>query len=237
MKGKRDVTVLFAPTESTSLASFTFTKNHVVLNIMEHVRNRLMVLTPPKKKKDDWVERDIEGLPDFGTLSAWPFDAEEGDALWFSATDYVTPSSLWLGAVGQVPEKLKQTPAWFDASQLEVKQFFVTSKDGTQVPYFQVSRKLALDGSTKTLLYGYGGFEVIAARLQPSYWPAWLEKGGVYVVANIRGGGSMDPLASSGLKTSALMKTPAMRRFGRPWRHQARTPGDSRWLEWRPADG
>jgi prolyl oligopeptidase len=195
MKGKRDVTVLFTPTDSTSLASHRFTRNHLVLNVMEHVRNKLIVLTPPKKGKGAWAKSQIEGLPEFGTLSAWPVDDEESDALWFSATDYLTPSSLWHGEIGEKPEQLKQTPAWFDASNLEVTQHFVASKDGTQVPYFQVARKdLPKDGSAVALLYGYGGFEI---SLQPSYrastGAAWLEKGGVFVVANIRGGGEYGP--------------------------------------------
>ena len=189
MKGKRDVTVLFTPTDSTSLRA-TASRNHL-LNVMEHVRNKLIVLTPPKKGKGAWAQSQIEGLPEFGTLSAWPVDDEESDALWFSATDYLTPSSLWHGEIGKKPEKLKQTPSWFDASNLEVTQHFVASKDGTQVPYFQVARKdLPTDGSSVALLYGYGGFEI---SLQPSYrastGAAWLEKGGVFVVANIRGGG------------------------------------------------
>ncbi|MGG6341608.1 prolyl oligopeptidase family serine peptidase, partial [Stenotrophomonas geniculata] len=72
---------------------------------------------------------------------------------------------------------------------------FATSKDGTRVPYFVVHDKaMKLDGSNPTLLYGYGGFEI---SLTPSYsggmGRAWLEKGGVYVVANIRGGGEYGP--------------------------------------------
>jgi prolyl oligopeptidase len=76
-----------------------------------------------------------------------------------------------------------------------VSQHETVSKDGTRIPYFQVSRKeLALDGTNPTLLYGYGGFEI---PMLPGYsggvGAAWLEKGGVYVVANIRGGGEFGP--------------------------------------------
>jgi prolyl oligopeptidase len=100
-----------------------------------------------------------------------------------------------MGTVGKAPETLKQLPAFFDASQHEIKQLFATSKDGTKVPYFMVSRKdLELDGDNPTLLYGYGGFEV---SLTPGYSAgvgrAWLADGGVYVVANIRGGGEYGP--------------------------------------------
>src|SRR5699024_5848886 len=90
---------------------------------------------------------------------------------------------------------LKQEPAFFDASKFTVSQHFATSEDGTRVPYFEVAPKdIKLDGSNRTLLYGYGGF---AVSLKPGYsgriGRAWLERGGVYVVANIRGGGEYGP--------------------------------------------
>jgi len=130
-------------------------------------------------------------MPEFGTVVANAVDDEESDDYFLTVTDYITPTSLSLGSVGQGPaEKLKQLPAFFDASGLAVSQHETTSKDGTRIPYFQVSRKdLALDGKNPTLLYGYGGFEI---PLLPDYrggiGAAWLEKGGVYAVANIRGG-------------------------------------------------
>jgi prolyl oligopeptidase len=108
----------------------------------------------------------------------------------------LTPTTLLYGNVTRAPQKLKELPSFFDASGLEVSQHFATSKDGTTVPYFQVSRKgLKLDGTNPTLLYGYGGFEI---SLTPAYsggvGRAWLTQGGVYVVANIRGGGEYGPL-------------------------------------------
>ena len=92
-------------------------------------------------------------------------------------------------------EKLKEEPAFFDASDLEISQHFTRSKDGTRIPYFQVSiRDSKLDGSHPTLLAGYGGFEVSEV---PSYsgviGHAWTSRGGVYVLANIRGGGEYGP--------------------------------------------
>jgi prolyl oligopeptidase len=110
-------------------------------------------------------------------------------------TDFLTPTTLHIGEIGKAPEKLKSAPAFFDASNMEITQHFTTSKDGTRVPYFQVSQKgLKLDGTHPTLLTGYGGFEV---SLVPSYdgveGMAWLSKGGVLVVANIRGGGEYGP--------------------------------------------
>jgi Serine proteases of the peptidase family S9A len=110
--------------------------------------------------------------------------------------DYLTPSTLYRGIAGtEKREKLKSLPAFFESDGLVIHQFTVASKDGTMVPYFQVSRRgISLNGKNPTLLYGYGGFEI---SLRPDYnagvGASWLEKGGVYVVANIRGGGEFGP--------------------------------------------
>jgi len=191
-KGKIAFKILFEPTDTTSLLSFSFTRDHVVLNVLDNVRNRIEVLTPGKKA---WDRAAVTGLPEGAQVSATPVDDRDSNALWFNVDGYLTPTSLWMGDIGGAPELLKSTPAWFDASRFEVSQHFATSEDGTKIPYFQVSpTDLQLDGSTPTLLYGYGGFEV---SLLPGYagttGAGWLERGGVYVVANIRGGGEYGP--------------------------------------------
>jgi prolyl oligopeptidase len=135
-------------------------------------------------------------MPELGTVGANAVDEEESDDYFMTVTDYLTPTALFLGTVGKgAPEKLKQLPAFFDASGLVTTQHETTSKDGTRIPYFQVARKgLALDGKNPTLLYGYGGFEISEVPMySPGQGAAWLEKGGVYVVANIRGGGEFGP--------------------------------------------
>ncbi len=192
MAGKREFDVLFAPTDTTSLAGTTWTKSHVVLNVLDDVKNRLKVLT---HGKDGWVSSDFTGAPAFGTIGVGAVDADESDAVWMTVTDYLTPTTLALAEIGKQPEVLKTMPAFFDASDKVIEQHFATSKDGTRVPYFVVHDKaMKLDGSNPTLLYGYGGFEI---SLTPSYsggmGRAWLDKGGVYVVANIRGGGEYGP--------------------------------------------
>jgi prolyl oligopeptidase len=192
LAGKRDFDVLFAPTENTSLASSGATKDYYFINVLEDVKNRIYVLTPGK---DGWKREPLVGAPAFGTVSISAVDAEESNDYFMTVTDYLTPTSLLMGTIGKTPEKLKQLPAFFDASAYEINQHFATSKDGTRVPYFMVSRKdLELDGDNPTLLYGYGGFEV---SLTPGYsagvGKAWLGDGGVYVVANIRGGGEYGP--------------------------------------------
>jgi prolyl oligopeptidase len=193
LKGERTFDVLFEPTERKSLAGFSPTRNHVLVNELDNVRNRVYVLT---RKDGAWTREALPGMPDFGTVGAGAVDEDESDEFFMTVTDYLTPTSLYHGTIGRgLPEKLKQLPAFFEARGLEVTQHDAVSKDGTRVPYFQVSRTaIALDGTNPTLLYGYGGFEV---PLVPGYsggvGSAWLEKGGVYVVANIRGGGEFGP--------------------------------------------
>jgi prolyl oligopeptidase len=193
MKGERKFDVLFEPSERRSLQGYSATLNYVLVNELDNVKNRVYVLG---RKDGKWTREPLPGLPEFGTVTATAVDDEESDDYFMTVADYVTPTSLSLGAVGKGPaEKLKQLPAFFDTTGLVVSQHETASKDGTRIPYFQVSRKtLALDGRNPTLLYGYGGFEI---SMLPAYsagvGSAWLEKGGVYVVANIRGGGEFGP--------------------------------------------
>ncbi len=191
LKGYRDFALLFTPGPRTSLVGFSATRHHLIVNELDQVRNRLFVLT---RDGTAWQRTPLPA-PDLGTLSATALDDESDDYL-LDVTGFLTPSSLYLGSIGhEQRELLKQLPAFFDATGLTVDQHEAVSKDGTRVPYFQVARAdLKLDGSHPTLLYGYGGFEV---SLTPTYsggsGSAWLERGGVYVLANIRGGGEFGP--------------------------------------------
>ncbi len=197
MAGKREFTALFEPDEHSSLAGYTWTRDHLVLNVMQDVKNRLSVLTPGK---DGWAKSDFVGAPTIGTLGVGAVDADDSNAVWLTATDFLTPTTLSIATVtdksgGQQPEVLKSNPVFFDGSKDVIEQHFATSKDGTKVPYFLVRPKaLAFDGKAPTLLYGYGGFEV---SMTPAYsggiGKGWLEKGGVYALANIRGGGEYGP--------------------------------------------
>ncbi|KGQ17998.1 Prolyl endopeptidase [Lysobacter dokdonensis DS-58] len=194
MAGKREFTELFAPTDNTSLAGFSWTKDRLVLNVMEDVKNKLSVLTPGDGA---WTRKPLAGAPTIGTVSVGAVDADDSDAVWITATDYLTPTTLAIADVSKdaAPEVLKSNPQFFDATKHVIEQHFATSKDGTRIPYFLVKPKDAKsDGSTPTLLYGYGGFEV---SMTPAYsggvGKGWLEKGGAYAVANIRGGGEYGP--------------------------------------------
>ncbi|MDB6127387.1 MAG: prolyl oligopeptidase, partial [Verrucomicrobia bacterium] len=192
LKGERNFELLFTPGPRTALESYTTTKNYVIVNELDNVRNRLYVL---HHDAAGWTRTPL-AAPEFGSISVNAVDREESDQFFLDVQDFLTPASLTLGEVGNSKrELLKQLPAFFNTEGLEVSQHEAVSKDGTRIPYFQVARKsLKLDGTNPTLLYGYGGFLV---SMTPSYsagtGSAWLEKGGVYVLANIRGGGEFGP--------------------------------------------
>ena len=195
LKGDRTLHVLFEPTDRTSLAAWAGTRNHILLTTLDNVRNRISVLT---FTDGTWHREPLSGVPDIGTATVSPVDEIESDDYWLLTSSPLEPSTLSLGSAAtptKTPEKLKHTPAFFDASGMKVEQHEAVSKDGTRIPYFQIGRAdLPADGSTPTLLYGYGGFEI---PLLPGYSPAsgvaWLEKGHGYVIANIRGGGEFGP--------------------------------------------
>jgi prolyl oligopeptidase len=191
--GERKFTVLFAPTERKALAGVSFTRNRIILNELDHVRNRVYVLS---RAGDKWKRAPIRGMPRFSTVAAQAVDPDESDEYFATVAGFLEPNALYLGtAGGGPPEKLKQLPAFFDARGLAVTQHEAVSKDGTRIPYFQVGRAdLPRTGRNPTVLYGYGGFEIAEVpRYSGSLGAGWLESGGVYVVANIRGGGEFGP--------------------------------------------
>ncbi|CAI0777996.1 prolyl oligopeptidase family serine peptidase [Serratia ficaria] len=192
LAGKRELQVLFTPNEQMALSGYSGTRGSLILSIMDNVVNRLEVLTP---HGDGWQRRPLGNPGAISTISAGGIDEETND-YFLTIGGFLQPTSLYMGNLdGGEAELLKQGPQDFDAGGYQVSQHFARSKDGTRVPYFQIAAKaLRLDGSNPTLLYGYGGFEV---PLLPGYMgskaPTWLERGGVYVVANIRGGGEYGP--------------------------------------------
>jgi prolyl oligopeptidase len=193
LSGARTFDMLFEPGERRSLAAFTATRHHILITELDNVRSRVSVLTHHDGR---WKRESLTGLPEFGEVSVGDVDPDDTDDYFLSVTDFLTPTTLALGTIGSGPATtLKQLPEFFDTHGLDVTQHEAVSEDGTRIPYFEVARKnIVLDGTNPTLLYGYGGFEV---AMLPSYRPAvgaaWLEKGGVYVVANIRGGGEFGP--------------------------------------------
>jgi prolyl oligopeptidase len=192
LRGKRDLSVLFEPSARVSLSASADTQHYLVLTELDNVHSRPWLL---RFSGGQW-ERTPIAAPAFGSVGIEGIDPDESDEYFMTETDFLTPSSLLLGAAGQTgAEKIKSLPAFFDASGLEIQQFEAESKDGTRVPYFQVGRKgLKLDGQNITLLTGYGGFQIPELpAYSASRGAAWLERGGVFVLANIRGGGEFGP--------------------------------------------
>lgn len=198
LAGRPRVHPVFEPEDRTALADWVWTRSHLVLTVLREVRHSVVVCTPTRQ---GWSRVPLDhGAHDLATVSVSAVDQETSDDLWVVSTSWLTPMTLGLARLGEDPgsagvEVLKRAPERFDASGLEITQHHAVSADGTQVPYFQVGpADLPLDGSTPAVLHGYGGFE---QALTPAYDPvvgtAWLTRGGVYVVANIRGGGEFGP--------------------------------------------
>jgi prolyl oligopeptidase len=194
MAGKRELIELFTPDAHTSLVQFAWTRHHLILTTLHDVAGSVDVLTP--NAVGPWEKVPLRGLPPFNTLRVVNLAPDENDDYLVYTQGFLTPGTLYHGTAGAgSPERVKQAPAAFDASRMEVTQHFARSKDGTQVPYFEVGlRDRPADGPRPTLISAYGGFEL---AMQPFYSPAvgmqWLERGGVYVIANARGGGEYGP--------------------------------------------
>ncbi len=194
--------VLFMPNDHQSVESISQTRNRVVLSILSNVTGevRSFAYAP----KTGWSSK-VLALPQNSTLSVDSTD-DQSDKMFAWSSGFLQPSTLYrVDAASGVVEKIKSSPERFNAEGLQVQQFWATSKDGTQVPYFLVAHKdIPLDGTTPTIQYAYGGFEI---SMLPSYsgglGKLWLEKGGAYVLANIRGGGEFGPKwHEAGLKTN-----------------------------------
>jgi prolyl oligopeptidase len=198
LRGERRLAPLFTPTPTRSLSGYTTTRDHVLLNIIDNVAGKLEQW---HKAGDKFTRREI-AAPFPGALGVSslhdPLLKTDplAEAYWLSYTDFLTPDSLYLGSTANdTRQLLKARSALFDSTGMRAEQRFATSKDGTRVPYFIVWPQGAKpDGNNPTLLYGYGGFEI---SMKPWYsggfGRAWYSRGGVLVVANIRGGGEFGP--------------------------------------------
>jgi prolyl oligopeptidase len=187
--GARDMTVLFEPDAHTSLTYHSWTRDHLIINTLHDVQSELFLLTPGP---DGWQRSELPGVPAGELSGITDTDPEVSNEYLMNSSGYTEPATLRRGDLTGEPEILKQAPALFDTTGIEVRQLFATSADGTKIPYYVVGRD---DPSSRpTLLSGYGGFEV---SLTPGYLGhvgrAWLARGGTYVVANLRGGGEYGP--------------------------------------------
>jgi len=229
LRGDRQFTVIYKSSERSALASTSATKNYLIVNELDNVRNKIFAL---KHDNDQWIRSEVT-IPPFGSVRMRGVDADDTDDYFMTANDFLTPSSLYLGTVGQErPAKLKNLPAFFTADDLEISQHEATSKDGTKIPYFQVGKKdLALNGKNPTLLYGYGGFAVSQLPFySASIGAAWLERGGVFVLANIRGGGEFGPTWHYAARQENRQRAYDDRR---PISALKEVPTEVCWLAWR----
>jgi prolyl oligopeptidase len=183
------VRVLYTPDEHSAIDEVATGRDAVYVSINHDVTGSIHVFRPGAN--GGWKETTL-ALPAAGSTHIVSAN-DWGPEAQFRFESYTTPTTLYAIAGADAPVPIKSLPARFDATGLATEQFFATSKDGTKVPYF-VTRSGSLEGPAPTVLYGYGGFEV---SLTPSYSAnfgmLWLTRGGVYVVANIRGGGEYGP--------------------------------------------
>ena len=193
------VSCLYQPDETSSVAGAATTLDTVVYAVIENVIGGLYVARPGTGSGSDagtWTSEPVpvDGLGTVSLLSS----SDDNTECFVSYHDHLTPPSLMAVDVGGTtndlePRPLRSQPTRFDPAGLVAEQRFATSADGTRVPYFIVGNP-ETHGPKRTLLYGYGGFEI---PLTPGYSAVtgklWLERGNTFVVANIRGGGEYGP--------------------------------------------
>ncbi len=182
---------VFTPGARQSLDSVRVMSDSILAVVSDNVVGTLKRFEPAG---GDWRAVDL-GVPANSAVGLGDSSKARGE-VFVSTQGFLTPPTLSLADVGSgAMSELRSAPAKFDASTHVVEQFEATSSDGTKIPYFVTRpRDMAMDGSAPTILFGYGGFQV---SFPPAYKPEmgklWLENGGVFVQANIRGGGEFGP--------------------------------------------
>jgi prolyl oligopeptidase len=189
LAGGRDFQVVVQPGERSTIQNVSATRDYLLVSMLNNVRGELRRFSV---RDGRWTGETVP-VPGVGSVSVEETSTHD-NRYFFSFAGFTQPTTLYLSGDEGVRE-VRRLPEMFNASGLAVEQFEATSPDGTRVPYFVVRRQgVALDGSNPTLLYAYGGFE---SSQTPAYsatiGSAWLERGGVYVLANIRGGGEFGP--------------------------------------------
>jgi prolyl oligopeptidase len=190
LQGDRAFSVVVEPNDRSNVVSYAGTRDILLVLMLNNVRSELHAF---RLQNGRWAGERVD-TPKLGTLGIVSTD-ERSNQYFFSYQGFLTPTSLYHVSDKGKMKKIKSLPHFFNAKGLATEQFEAVSKDGTKVPYFVVRpRKMKADGTNPTLLYSYGGFEI---ELLPGYsattGAAWLSKGGVYVLANIRGGGEFGP--------------------------------------------
>jgi prolyl oligopeptidase len=188
--GQRSFELVLKPGERETISGVSATKDYLLVTMLNNVRGELRRY---RFENGRWTF-DTVPAPEFGSIGV-SATSPLTNRYFFTYSGYTQPSTLYVSGEDGTVREVRRMPEMFDAAQLVVAQHEATSKDGTRVPYFVVHRRgMEYDGTNPTLLYAYGGFEI---SMTPGYnattGAAWLERGGVYVVANIRGGGEFGP--------------------------------------------
>ncbi|WP_081292835.1 prolyl oligopeptidase family serine peptidase [Mycobacterium colombiense] len=188
LAGTAQLQVIFEPDQHTALNHYAWTEDRLLIVSLADVASRVEIVTP-----GDWRRESVAGIPAATNTVVVSAD-DTGDEFFLDSSGFDSPSRLMRGTDDGQLEQIKSAPGFFDAENISVAQNFVTSQDGTSIPYFVVRGPRASDGPAPTLLYGYGGFE---SSNTPGYSGVlgrlWLARGGTYVLANIRGGGEYGP--------------------------------------------
>lgn len=184
------MTLVWAPGERQTKSGAGSTKSSLYVSLLDNVRGKVLKFDFEGGK---WVSQQI-ALPENATVGI-ASSSDETDEIMFTSTDFLSPGTWYYAADGVTLEAVKESPVRFDASGMDITQYEATSKDGTKIPYFVVKPKgLKLDGTAPTLMTGYGGFQVPRV---PAYLGTtgklWMERGGVFVLGNMRGGGEFGP--------------------------------------------
>jgi prolyl oligopeptidase len=189
MKGSRDFTMLFTPGPRKSLGQWTATRDHLLINAMSDVQNHVSEWTLQDGR---WSSKPLD-LPRDGTVGLVAVDADTSDDYFVYLSNALQPTTMaYANAATGKRTALKALPSFFDTTGMSVDQREATSADGTKIPYSVVMPKgFKADGTAPTILYGYGGFEIpmLPRAYSAGNGAAWVERGGVFVVSGIRGGG------------------------------------------------
>ncbi|HEX5474747.1 MAG TPA: prolyl oligopeptidase family serine peptidase [Vicinamibacterales bacterium] len=171
------------PEAKNALESAGIFGGHIVADYLVDVQSRVRVFG-----LDGTPQGEI-ALPSAGALAGLG-GRQDSPLMFYGFTSPLYPSTVFaydLTTRKSTPFEAPKPPV--DVSRYETKQLFATSKDGTRVPFFITARRdLKRDGSNPTMVYGYGGFSIVTMPTYRADVPAWLERGGVWVTANMRGG-------------------------------------------------
>jgi len=183
--------LVWAPAERQTKRGGAITAGALYVGLLDNVVGKVLKFN---FADGAWNSEQVD-LPNNATVGI-AASSNESEQIMFTVTDFLNPTTLYYTDGSGAPEVLKTSPARFDASGMDVEQHEAISKDGTKIPYFIVKPKgMETTGETATLMTGYGGFQV--PRL-PGYLGStgkmWLENGGAYVLANLRGGGEFGPM-------------------------------------------